>query len=364
MATITEDQMHNYLRSFHDHFLELVERYVPADLTGYLLPYATRASGLVGYISTTYGAGFEYVEDPEGIQVEVGSARIEDLLFRAPRRLRDIDYHAFTIDVQDVEIIGSGPLGPEGALIIRNYSGRPVILHGPDSSVTIVNAYFSMEDWHRYIRYSQMFSNRSAEAWSVERARERVTDELMKALVDLAQMRNRGLSLPDLLSEGLARYVLLLGSFEPEGRDRLKAIARHLLPVYAPLRLDEIETPPEYSLRRKVRFAISLSRFIVVEDSKPAGQVFELAVVAGAEVPTVILRREGEQSTFMTLGLGVYSKVIREFVYSPETLPEVLAEAIEWVEGEILRVERTFREAYPWARGALADADKNSSTGP
>lgn len=80
--------MQSYLEGFHRVYQETVDDKLPADLRAHVFRYNYISRGLIAYISTQYGAGYEYDATTTGISMVKGSARVEDLFFGAPSALR------------------------------------------------------------------------------------------------------------------------------------------------------------------------------------------------------------------------------------------------------------------------------------
>ena len=91
-----------------------------------------------------------------------------------------------------------------------------------------------------------------------------------------------------------------------------------------------------------------MCRFVVIDDSAKSGQAAEIPIVEAVRATTVVLRRVGSESTFVTRGLGATSKIIREYNYESGTLDQVLVTAVGWAENTIADLEREYSRTYPW----------------
>jgi hypothetical protein len=208
------------------------------------------------------------------------------------------------------------------------------------------------------VLYAQLFSNRREEFWSEVEAVRRAKDEVLLAQLDFQQSVARHVDLGTYLRTFKERQILILGDFK-KGRSRLEAIRAALIRAgYDPVLLDEIPEELNFDLRQKFQTVASVSRFLVFEDSIPAGQIAEM-VLADALHSIRIVLREGEQkSTFMTQGMGLTSKVYREWSYDAATLDAVIVEAVEWAEGVVTDLARQRSKTYPWrAETGTADED-------
>jgi hypothetical protein len=52
VANVTETQLRDYLQTFHDEYVESVERYLSEETRGLLLRYSLLPTHIVGYVST------------------------------------------------------------------------------------------------------------------------------------------------------------------------------------------------------------------------------------------------------------------------------------------------------------------------
>jgi hypothetical protein len=90
MANVTDTEFKEYLQVFHNTLQSTADRFLDEQHKSQLTHLANLPSRIVGYVSTQFGVGFEYL-DSESTTIEVvrGSSRVEDLFFQAPRRLRE-----------------------------------------------------------------------------------------------------------------------------------------------------------------------------------------------------------------------------------------------------------------------------------
>lgn len=201
MANVSEERMREYLKGFHAEYRKAAEGQVPADLRRHLERYPHLSSGIIGYVSTQFGAGFEYDRSRPGeIAIVRGSARVEDLFWKAPASLRR--RMTFILAGQTTSVHGGGFNG-----------GYPVRLASANSSVRLVDVSADAPGWSRYVSYAELLGDRSAENWSSEQAVRRALSEILQAVVDLRQLEDRNLSLDAFLNRFRQRKVLLLGDF-------------------------------------------------------------------------------------------------------------------------------------------------------
>lgn len=334
MPTVTNDGLREYLEAFHRIYRNAVEDRVPSDLRESLARVPRLSDGITGYISTQFGAGFEYVRDG-GLTIRTGSRRIEELFFDAPARVRKSTA---------MFIVGAG-CGISGATL---EGGFPVRLNGEQASVKLADIRAKVGPWVREVEWAEMYGDRSATFWSVEMAAERAMGEILQAVVDAREMERRHLDLGAFLSRFRQRRILLLGDFRA-GRDRLSAIAKVLEKLgYLPIFADEIPDVREHDLRQKISLLALSCRFVVIEDSTPAGQLTELPLVEASRVVAVVLRLVGSRSSWMTDQVSQTSSVIKEDEYEDATLEDAITKAVSWAEVQLERLGRTLDERFPW----------------
>ena len=335
MATVSNDGMRRYLDAFHRIYNAAVVEKVPSELRGSLARVTRFSDGIVGYVSTQFGAGFEYI-DGSGVTIRSGSRRIEELLFDSPAVVRKSP-PMIMVEARGCAISG---LTLEGAF--------PVRLNGQEASVKLSDMRAKVGTWVRDVAWAELYGNRSAEFWSAEMAAERALGEILQAVVDTREMERRHLDLSAFLQRFRQRRVLLLGDFGA-GRDRLMAIAAAVERLgYLPLCADDIPDVREHDLRQKILLLALSCRFIVIEDSTPAGQLTELPLVEMSRAVAIVLRRRGSRSSWMTDQLSQTSSVIREENYDESTLDDAMAQGAAWAEAQLERLGRSLDETFPW----------------
>lgn len=336
MTTVSDAEMLAYLGAFHETFREAAESQVPGDLRSYLVRLTQMSKGVVGYISTQFGAGYEYLGSDGQTVIKKGSRRVEDLLFDAPRSVRR-----------------SGPMisigGPKSGIGRLTLEGAfPVRLLTNESSVTLRDLRAKVGSWVRDVDYAELFGNRSSQFWSRGEATRRALEEVLTAVVDAREMERRQLDLGDFLKRFRQRRVLLLGDFK-DGRARLERLAEQLEGLgYLPLFADEIPDLREQDLRQKIMLLALACRFVLIEDSTKAGQLTEVPLVELVRQVTIILRASGARSSFMTAGVSQTSAVVLEREYDDGTIEAVLAESVRWAEEQLERLGDVFDEQLPW----------------
>lgn len=335
VPTVTDDGMRDYLEAFHRTYRLAVEEKVPADLRSALARAERLSDGVIGYISTQFGAGFEYVSDA-GVAIRKGSRRVEDLLFDAPASIRKSG-PMMSIGGSNC---GIGRLTLEGAF--------PVRLTEENASVRLWEMRAKAGHWVRDVEWAELFGSRTDSFWSVEMATHRALEEILGAVVDAREMERRQLDLGEFLDRFRQRRVLLLGDFQT-GRDRLAEVGTELEQLgYLPIFADDIPDVREHDLRQKVLLLALTCRFIVIEDSSPAGQLAEVPIVEMARAVAIVLRRRGSHSSWMTVGPSHTSSVIQEVEYDDTSLRTVISDGTQWAETQLERLGRTFDERLPW----------------
>jgi hypothetical protein len=338
MPNITEAGLCAYLEHFHALYRDVAMRRLPADLRSHLERFSLLSRGCVGYVSTQFGAGFEYVEEP-GLRTVRGSTRVEDLIYAAPAALRKLD-PAFRVSDGGDTTIGRFTLDGR----------RPLTLLGENTHALLIDLRIRGGGWSRYIEWAELYGNRTAEFWSLEMASRRALEELLVATIDAQQVQARDTDLTTYLQTYRQRHVLLLGSFAG-GRETLLTIKAELDHLgYVPVLASDIPDIAEHSLQQKILTLLLACRFVIIEDSIPAGQLTELPEADFANSVTLVLRQTGAQSSWMTRGVSIASTVIREMTYDVDTLPTVVEEAVQWAENQVQTLGKAYDDLYPWRK--------------
>lgn len=312
---------------------------------GLLVRYPLLQNSVVGYISTMYGAGYEYVDQPDArYSTKKSSRRIEDLFWDPPSKLR------VGVRTRGAVAVGLGA----GNYVFTRTGFKDIVpfeMRG-DCRVTLVDVHAESGRWDRRVSLAELHSNRSSEYWSVANAVARAKDELLVALSDIREAERHAVPLPRFLTTLKQRYVLLLGDFSGEGRKRLEAM-RSLLNrnQYVAVMLDELPELPEFDLLQKAGVMAHASRFVVIDDSSYAGHLAEVPVVLAARTPAIVLRLEDSSSSFVSKGIaaGTGGRV-QELHYTASSLESVLFDAVRKTENWIGETAAELEEAYPWRK--------------
>lgn len=336
MANVTEAQLEAYLRTFHDEYTSSAERYIAEGDRNRLLRYSLLPATVTGYVSTQLGAGYEYRAGEATINVRRGSQRVEELFVGGPSWLSRLG---------PFFNIGGSNIGIESLTL---EDGFPFRFSDEDADVYFYKVRFQAGVWSRDVLYAQLFANRSEDFWSETEAVRRAKDEVLAALFDLQQTAARKVDLGTYLKTFKQKTVLLLGDFN-RGRGRLEAIKDGLSRAgYHAVLLDEIPEEPDYDLRQKFQAVASVCRFLVFEDSTPAGQIGEMFLADALHNVRIVLREGEQQSTFMTRGMGLTSRVTREWRYDADDLDAVLLQATAWAESVVGELAEARAATYPW----------------
>src|SRR5205814_3704879 len=104
----------------------------------------------IGYVSTRFGAGFEYVDaGVQNVEVRVSSARIEDFFTGAPNRIRKLT-PMFSLGGANS---GISSLTIDGAFPFR--------LTSVNSSIRLTDVQFKAFDWTRIVKFAELYGNRT-----------------------------------------------------------------------------------------------------------------------------------------------------------------------------------------------------------
>ena len=338
MVKVTEQE----LRAYVEHFLATYQEtalLVEKDDRLLLARMSALPATVTGIISITYGIAIEYVPAHQmSIVTRTGFRSIQHLLLHAPSRLQRQPAIMSVVDAENTTIQDCSFNG-----------GFPFRIRGQYTSLRILNVRCEAQGWSKAIQFAEVFGNSDASFWTLEQATARAKDEILLAVLDTQRADRRQVSIADYVGQFKATTVLILGSYSAGGEQRLRTIAgcvaRH---GYDPILLEDIPERPEMSLRQKLATVASVSRFIIVEDTEPSGHLFELPSLLNEGWITVIMRRSGSSSTFMTRGTQIFSTVVKETEYTLESLPDTVAEAVAWAEQRITDVSCRLKGTYPW----------------
>ncbi len=337
---VTEDQLRAYVLEYHHAYAAVTQGLFSEDELPLLRRHALLSSGAICYVSTQFGAGFEYLPPPAvGIRTTHSRARIEDMFVRAPAALRNIG-PMFSGSASDVTI---QDLTLEGAFPFR--------LGSQDSAIKFIDVRFKAGDWSRDVLWAELYGNRTAAFWSEENAaaRARASNDIPVALFQLKEAHKRALSLDRYLTTFKQRHVLVLGDYSGEGLQRLTMISAAIADAgYVPVLLKDLTDPPEMNLIQKAVAVGAVSRFVVIDDSSKSGHLVEWVHLKVNDWIVLVLRLEGSDGSYMTRGASVTSSVIREDAYTLANLAVVLPEAMSWAELRIAELRREFADTYPW----------------
>jgi len=344
-ANLTEEGLRKYLTLFHETYLESVERFVLPEFRRTLPRYLFLPTRIVGYVSTNFGAAFEYVDGDPVVEVRRSSARIEDFVTGAPARVRRLGV-AFALENSH-------------DIVVQNVKVRnlyPFRLFDSESDLKLIDLRAEALGWARHIKYAEIYGNRTATYWAAENAIARAKDEVLVAMVAIHEAVRRGIDVSHYLSGFKEKTVLILGDYSLNGMKRLRQIRVALANLgYEPLLLNEVPDDLQYDLQQKAVAIGSVVRFVVVDDSSASGHLVEFPHVQQNRWVTIILRLEGTKSSFMTKGASLYSRVLAEYQYSENNLEDVLKGATSWAEAQIDATAAGLQEEYPWRADSSSD---------
>jgi hypothetical protein len=146
------------------------------------------------------------------------------------------------------------------------------------------------------------------------------------------------------------KTVLVLGKDSPEEyMQQLINICEMLRQQgYTPILIKDQPEIRTLSNEEKMLAYASISRFIVIEKSYPAGQIDEAKICAFNRVPSIWLQQDGMGDTWMQGDYEVDFKFIHAFSYNQANQCEVLATAIKWVEDFLEAKSEYLDMKYPW----------------
>lgn len=155
------------------------------------------------------------------------------------------------------------------------------------------------------------------------------------------------------------QQVLVLGKDYGEELKRLTMICDLLKKRgFKPLLVKDHPDIPELSNEEKVRVFADHCRFVVLENSFPAGQIAELKICATNRIITATVREKGCGSSYMVTDYFMDFDFIKEFEYDGvDLLDGALEKAMGWAEQKTSDRARYYNTIYPWrAMGPERDA--------
>jgi hypothetical protein len=148
------------------------------------------------------------------------------------------------------------------------------------------------------------------------------------------------------------KTVVILGKDNTdEAYARLRVMAavaesRGMIPI---LVRQQTELYGEPFLKKALLYC-NLARYVIVENSAPAGQIVELPLTLFQGSVTAVLQEEGKGSTWLLEELLVRQRNVKRFTYPPGGLEAAVQEASEWCE----TAWTEFAEAYARQYGRLS----------
>ena len=341
MANVTADELRSFIETFHAVLADTAAATLEPENRALLWHASLLPARITGYVSTQLGVAIEYEAAAETtITVLRGSARVEDLLVRAPRPLQGVG-PMFNISGANISIVGGTV---DGAFPFR--------LTNPDASVSFRDFRFKAGHWSREILVAEVWANRAATNWTVDKAALRAKDEVLAAMVEVSRARQRNVSVGDYIAKFKNKTVLVLGAYDEAGTARLSSIADALSALgYDPLLIRDIPDHPHHDLEQKVVAVGAISRFIIIDDSSKSGHLIEAQLCKQNNWVTAIVRTHGEFSTWMTAAFSASSKVILDAEFDPKSPAPAIQSVSEWAEATLKELEHTFSSTYPWRRG-------------
>jgi hypothetical protein len=340
LMNIREDGIRAYIERFHETLDLVSERFFRSGQAGDLLHRSLLPAKIICYVSTQFGVAFEYSKmATTTIETAGGSARIEDLFVKAPRKLRDIG-PLLKIGGSNIMVVG-----------LTLADGFPFRLSDPQANVTLRDVRFSCEalKWVRNIEYAEVYGDRRAERWTVAEAESRAKDEVLSALFLAQQAESKKVSLQEYISSFREKTVLLLGSYDDAGRQRLAGMVGNLKELgYEPILIKDVPDFEHYDLLQKATAIGAISRFVVIDDSEPSGHLAEVEICRYCRWVTVLLRAAGHRASWVTAGASYTSNVILEKEYDPENPRSAVSEAVQWVEARLEEMKADLNSLYPW----------------
>ncbi len=151
---------------------------------------------------------------------------------------------------------------------------------------------------------------------------------------------------PDTLEAQRRSRVLVLGQ-DTSAIGTLREIVDRLLErgYSGVLAKDQPDVPEETNEGKILRLA-AISRFVVVEQSRAAGQIDELQLLAPKRYVIAILHRTGIQATWMQADYDIGFQFVEYFPYA--RIADAVERACDWAERKLAEKEQRLSGRYPW----------------
>ena len=148
--------------------------------------------------------------------------------------------------------------------------------------------------------------------------------------------------------------VLILGKDTAEGLDLLKRIQNHLESIgfYTYIIKEQPDKVGESIIQKVLRYGLS-SKFVIIENSKPTGHLYEIPhITKMAELTSIILQKQDEGATWMFEDLYHKLNNIKKFEYSDENLEGVIDTGIAWALEYCKSFGEYQKQKLPWLVGS------------
>ncbi len=146
--------------------------------------------------------------------------------------------------------------------------------------------------------------------------------------------------------------VLILGKDTGAGLARLKRIQSKLeeLGYYTYIVKEQPDRSGESLIQKVLRYALS-SKFVLIENTEPAGQLYEIPhVTKAAECVTAVLQEEGKGATWMFEDAYAKHKHWTKITYKDRNLENAVERAAAWAEEFVADFAADQMKKLPWLR--------------
>ncbi len=158
-------------------------------------------------------------------------------------------------------------------------------------------------------------------------------------------------SLTKWIDDSRRRRILVLGKDTGEELNRLHKV-RDIIGTrgYEGILVKEHPDIPELSNEDKVRTFAGLCRFVLIENTFPAGQIVECKICSTNRIVTAALREKRHGASFMVTDYFKDFDFMEEFTYTMDggSLTEAVGRALTWAETKSKERGDYFDSLYPW----------------
>lgn len=141
------------------------------------------------------------------------------------------------------------------------------------------------------------------------------------------------------IPQNMLGKVLILGKHSKDDKCSKLKLIRHKLKVLGYDAYCVIEKPDDQGVTfidKALKLAED-SKFIIIENSEPGGQIYEIAKIENTNYPTIILQKRDEGPSWLLDGIENRVSNFEKFEYDNRGLQEAIENGVKWAEEFIFK---------------------------